>query len=117
MNCTIRQAVDVWGELMDAFYDRNGYGGQTAEIYSYRLEQYSPGVHSTPNKVSDMYVEDAIRIAKDAAFALLGLCKLFEEKYNCDIFIHEKTLSEWERDLNEDKGRFNRYHVQVVERE
>ncbi len=36
------QALDVWSELEAAYYGKNGFGGDTAEIYVYRLMQGSP---------------------------------------------------------------------------
>ena len=113
MNCTMRQAIGVWDELVNAYHDSNGYGGTTAEIYSYRLEEYSPGVHSARSEL-EMYREDAIRISKEAAKTLLWIIKMFKEKYDCDITVEDMTLSEWEEKLDNDSGRYSRYHVHVI---
>lgn len=114
MNCTVRQAVGVWDELVDAYHDSNGYGGTVAEIYSYRFEPYSPGVHSNGSNVSSMYMEEAIRIAKDAAMDLLELIKIFKEKYDCDVLVEDLTLEGWEQQLNSNSGRHHRYHVHII---
>jgi hypothetical protein len=109
----MRQAVGVWDELVNAYYDSNGYGGTTAEIYSYRLEEYSPGVHSA-SKELEMYRDDAIRISTEAAKTLLWIIKMFQEKYDCDITVEDQTLKEWEAKLDKDSGRCYRYHVHVI---
>lgn len=113
MNCTIRQAVGVWDELVNAYHGRNGYGGQTAEIYSYRLEEYSPSIHRCAGQIPDFLLEDAIKIATEAAQNLLELIKLFQESYDCDVFIYEETLAKWEEKLS----RYSRYHVKVMRKE
>ena len=40
---SIDQALDVWSEFVDAYYGKNSYGGDTAEIYIYRLMPRTPG--------------------------------------------------------------------------
>ena len=40
---SIDQALDVWSELEAAYYGENGYGGNTAELYVYRLMPRAPG--------------------------------------------------------------------------
>ena len=117
MNCTIRQALGIWDELVNAYYDCNGYGGQTAEIYSYHLEQYSPGVHLSKNDVPEMFKEDAKRIFIDAAMALLELIQMFKEKYNCEITIDGFSISEWRKGITKYDGLGHRYHIKVISKE
>ena len=118
MECTIRQAVGIWDELVDAYYGRNGYGGQTAEIYSYRLEQYSPGVHKfSDDKIPSMYLNDAKRIAIEAAQSLIDIIKLFLEKYNSDITVENMTIPIWENKIKQGKFLSHRYHVTVLRKD
>lgn len=117
MNCTIRQAIGVWDELVDAYYDRNGFGGQTAEIYSYRLEEYRPSVHLHQFNVPEMFKEDATKIAVDAANTLLELIELFKEKYNCKITIDGLSISEFHKEIKKFDGMAHRYHVKIVSKE
>lgn len=113
MNCTMRQAIGVWDELVNAYYDKTNYDTHTAEIYSYRLEEFTPAVHSV-RRYLDEYKDEAIRVAKEAAQTLLWLIKMFKEKYDCDITVEDMTLSEWEEKLDNDSGRYSRYHVHVI---
>lgn len=116
MNCTIKQAVGIWDELLSSYYDNNGYGGQTAEIYSYRLEEYSPGVHKARDIVPDMFKSDEKRIAVDAAMALLGIIKLFLETHECKITIEGLTVAQWKKEISKGTGLFHRYHVKVIKK-
>lgn len=113
MNCTVRQAVGVWDELVSAYYNRNGYGGQTAEIYSYRLEEYRPGVHKAPVML-DMFKDDAKRIAVDAAEALLGLILIFQEDNKCEVTVEGMTVPQWRKAIKNGSGLFHRYHVKII---
>ena len=118
MDCTIRQAVGIWDELVDAYYGRNGYGGQTAEIYSYRLEQYSPGVHKfSDDKILPMYRDDAKRIAIEAAQALAGIIKLFLERYDAEITVENMKIPIWEKKIKQGKFLYHRYHVTVLRKD
>lgn len=36
------QALSIWSELEQAYYGDNAYGGDTAEIYAYRLQPADP---------------------------------------------------------------------------
>jgi len=113
MHCTIRQAVGIWDELKDAYRNCNGYGGDTAEIYSYRLEEYSPGVHNRRGDIPEMFKEDAVRIAVDAANALLEIIVLFREKYECRITINGLTIPQWKKEIKKEIL-FHRYHVKII---
>ena len=44
LNLSPQRLVDVWHELELAFYKENSYGGDTAEIYVYRLCDSRPGL-------------------------------------------------------------------------
>lgn len=45
-NVSMIQALSVWSELEQAYYGDNGFGGDTAEIYAYRLARQTPHVTS-----------------------------------------------------------------------
>jgi len=114
MNCTVRQAVGIWDELTDAYNDKTRYDTHTAEIYSYRLEEYRPGVHRNTHDVPEMFLDDAKRIAIDAAEALLGLILIFQEKHSCKITVEGMTIPQWRKAIKNGSGLFHRYHVKVV---
>jgi len=39
LNMTTKEAMLIYGELTQCLYGKNGFGGDTAEIYAYRLGQ------------------------------------------------------------------------------
>src|SRR5271168_2332059 len=41
-NISVPQALDVYDDLVKAYYGENGYGGNVAEIYCYRLLPRNP---------------------------------------------------------------------------
>jgi hypothetical protein len=116
MNCTIRQAVGVWDDLVDAYNDKTRYDTHIAEIYSYRLEEYRPGVHKSLNEVPQMFLGEAVRIATDAAEALLGLILIFQEKHKSKITVEGMTLAQWRKAVKNGSGLFHRYHVEIIPR-
>lgn len=76
LNLSIRQTVDVWCDLDDAYYGHNRFGGDTAEIYGYRLMQYSPGIQFQAPGVRAYDVARA-EMAEQAAESLSALLTEF----------------------------------------
>ena len=96
----MRQALDVWGDLWQAYYGKHGYGSDTAEIYAYRLMSYLPSLENDPNRVS------AIR----AQNSLYHLVKKFAGENDCEITIDSKTPEDWlEQDIFD-----HRCHVKII---
>ena len=60
------QALSVWSELEAAYYGKNGYGKNVAEIYAYRLQEFCPTAAYTHNSPTSMGVEAQIEAAKKA---------------------------------------------------
>jgi hypothetical protein len=42
LNLSIPQAIDIYDELVRAYYGKNGFGTDTAEIYAHRLVPANP---------------------------------------------------------------------------
>lgn len=96
---SINQALDVWSDLNDAYHGCNGYGGDTAEIYAYRLLPGGGLLDKTPE---DLY---------EGAKALVFLCSKFSARYPSTILINGVSPAEW---LETQGGAFgHRAHVQV----
>lgn len=100
-NLSMRQVVDVWSDLTDAYYGRNGYGGNTAEVYIYRLLPYGK-----PHRKD--YVE--------ANATLLGILRCFEERYpDAAITLYAtrnddgKALGPWLAGCEEN----HRHHIRI----
>jgi hypothetical protein len=103
-NVSMNQALQLWSELIDAYYEKNNYGGNVAEIYAYSLMPYVPTY--AQNKKFDEWAEDIeIRTSK----TLYNFLKKFKEDYNCKIFIEYNEFGDWL--LNE---RFShRVHIKI----
>ena len=89
-NVSLFQALDVWDELVMAYHENNGYGGDTAEIYIYRLMEHHPAI-ALANKdgAPDFAVETATESYQKATAALHELMCLFMKSWNCAISIME----------------------------
>lgn len=96
---SINQALDVWSDLSDAYHGCNGYGGDTAEIYAYRLQPGGGHLCKTPE---DLY---------EGAKALVFLCSKFSARYPSTILIDGSSPAEWLKTHGSAFG--HRAHVQV----
>lgn len=78
------QAISLWSELEQAYYDDNKYGGHTAEIYIYRLMPHTPTWGRTGAILADQWHKE---IAEKANGALLELLLHFATKRNCTVLV------------------------------
>lgn len=93
LNVSPAQFMGLWEDLMDAEHKRNGYGGDTAEIYVSRFMMHSSTVvldHVRGGEVSEGYREDYL----EAATTLHALCRLFEDRRNVTIEMEEGPLDD-----------------------
>ncbi|MFI5297359.1 MAG: hypothetical protein ACHREM_04615 [Polyangiales bacterium] len=67
-NLSMKQTLGIWSELDDAYYGKHSYGGDTVELYAYRL---------MPNDPSDSH-EPYVA----AAQSLRALIALWEELHD-----------------------------------
>lgn len=70
---SMHQALSLWAEFEDCYNEVNSYGGDTAEIYAYRMrsQQYSGKM--------PMYSEDEAQVA----LSLTNLLRLFCSRRDC----------------------------------
>lgn len=105
MDLTIRQALDVWSDLEAAYYGKNKFGGNVAEIYAYRLQQRYPSAESG----FGIFLQEAQKEqARLAGRNLLALLALFKKAHSCKISIDARR-AEIRRD-----GLWHRCHVKIV---
>ena len=108
-NISVPQALDVYDDLVKAYHGENGYGGNVAEIYCYRLLPANPSAEAAiragvqydehPNKKGFLWpaLMEAGRMAADNLFAVI---EHFQQKYP-DAKIHfEDSI----QDPNADEG-------------
>jgi hypothetical protein len=107
-----KQALSIWSELEQAYYDDNSWGGDLAEIYIYRLLPYRPGNYKT--------IEDALNSPilggdikaeyQQANQDLYDLLVHFAQQRNVIITVNDQKLKKWLK-----SGYFtHRVHVKVI---
>lgn len=102
LNLTQKQLVELWSELEQCYYNDNSYGGDVAEIYAYRLQEYNPIlaialVKGTTGGFFDVAIRKA---AISAAKNLYHLLILFSETRTVKIDVElpgqeSKELGTW----------------------
>jgi hypothetical protein len=104
---SIDQLIGIWTDLVFAYCGQNGFGGDTAEIYAYRLLRFDPRiVHDGWNK--QVRREQAI----EARVSMWLILKRFESQMECRCEVDEfKSAWDWfqRTDLFD-----HRIHVKVV---
>lgn len=88
------ELMKLWGELVEAYHGVNGFGGHTAEIYSYRLQRYDPSVHRRIDR-DGAYNDKSKTHYTCAAHALCALLYEFCSAYNCDAEIEGLKVDDW----------------------
>jgi hypothetical protein len=104
---SLDQLLGIWTELVEAMHGVNGYGGDTAEIYAYRLLRFDPRILHEP-WVKQMRREQAI----EARVSVYLILKRFESQFDrrCEVDGHKSAWEWFQRvDLFD-----HRIHVKVV---
>ncbi len=90
-NISMIQALKVWSELWQAYFGENGFGGNTAEIYAYRLQPRNPIFESCIGA----FLEEKERLGLQAATSLHALLDKFATDANCSIEVNGKAFGSW----------------------
>lgn len=110
MSISQNQLLRLWGELMDAYHGKNGFGSDTAEIYAYTLREDCPSRFLLPE--ASISKESIAGGNRSAADALAGLCLKFEKDHDCKIRIDRMSIKRWRRFAGSDFT--HRAHVKVT---
>ena len=90
LNLSPQRLVDVWHELELAFYKENSYGGDTAEIYVYRLCDSRPGLFMGGGFQTEK------ECGEEAAQNLFYVLKMFLTKRSkCKVTVNDKEYGDW----------------------
>ena len=92
------ELMKLWAELNEAWHGVNGFGGNTAEIYSYRLQLYSPMAHG-PNRTGTGDIEKRI-LCHNAACVLVDLVEMFCHEYSCTATIDNAEPRKWQYEID-----------------
>jgi len=112
MFISIEQALDVYGDLIDALNGEHGFGGNVAEIYVFRVMPNSP-TYSMHNE-GKIWDEDNRLMEKRVAEDFHSLCHIFAKKHEASINIDGVDMNEWISKIRTGEFRFyHRVHVKV----
>lgn len=108
-NVPIFAALEVWGDLCDAEHGCHGYGGNVAEIYSYRLSPWNPSATGLPADTT-LGKQARAEVEEIARLALAALCKRFGTTRHVRVRIDGMPVAKWARVARFD----HRAHVEVT---
>jgi len=121
-NLSMVQALSLWSDLEAAYYGKNGFGGDTAQIYVYRAMQHEPFVARLAELGRSVHVHtDAdipldVRLAREAYDtaheSLHALFVHFATTHRARIEVEGRELGEWFKSARFD----HRIHVKVTPR-
>ncbi len=110
-NISMNQALDIWSELWQSYYGENGYGGDTAEIYAYKLMSYSPALNFTAPSFAEGNRVSYIKAQHSLYNLIIKFIQYNENKIT--ILIDGKSPTEWfESEIFD-----HRCHVQIKHNE
>lgn len=109
LNASPLQIMGLWENLLSAEYGRNGYGGDTAEIYISRFMTHSSTVTLDRMRGGDLS-EGSRHDYREGCRTLHALCRLYEERRKVVIEMLEGPLD----DLIGDRVFDHRVHLRVV---
>ncbi len=113
LSCSTLEAMKIYGDLVTCYFGKNHYGGRVAEIYSYRLEKYTPSVHQIKDMIGNKRV--AREVAAEAALSLAEIIIQFRDVFICAVIVEDIPFYDWLKKIKNGEGLMNRYHVEVVE--
>ncbi len=98
LSFSMAQALGVWSDLCDAYHGKNGYGGDTAEIYLYRFMPDCPTVsvgRGMGKPLTGIAADEERRRVKAANGALWALLSHFAEERTCEVRVEGQPLGAW----------------------
>jgi len=104
------ELLGIWAELVEAKEGVNGFGGNVAEIYEYRLQRRNPLDEDLVSKGEPVPPSD------EAAEALQEILCLFAKEYRTAIWCDGQLAATW-RGLSATpiKANGRRYHIMIGE--
>jgi hypothetical protein len=96
-NLSLVQALSLWSELERAYYQKHGFGTDTAEIYLYRLMPYEPTVARADwvGGADGMLKERATEAYQQARTSLLALLTHFATTHEADLWVNGRAPGPW----------------------
>ena len=112
-NLSLNQVLSLWSDLEKAYHGTHGFGGDTAEIYIYRLMPFEPAIMRDPKAEEHGIIGSSAREAYERANkSLFKLLSKFAKDRDAAITVDEKELGPWLKTARNT----HRVHVKVVPR-
>lgn len=101
LHCSMAQALDVYADVAMAWAGCNGFGGNTAQIYAYRLWPYCStigrdGIVEHLERAGSIYHDDAVSMEANGRADLATICRHAEEHLGGKVTIYDAPIDEWE---------------------
>ena len=110
---SMAQALAIWTELERAYFDKNGFGGNKAELYAYRFVPYCPAAANQAIRASNL-AHAAVR--EQAQLAWKGLVSILghfgETHEDVKIFVNDKPFDDFKQ-CSDKKEFHHRVHVRI----
>lgn len=117
ISITPKQAIDVWVHLEQAYQGKHGYGGSTAEIYCYLVQQRAPGIDGPVPSQGGFGYEAFVARAQETAQTFDWIFERFVQEHpEASIEIDGRSLAEWRR-VQVPQGELHRLHVTITREE
>jgi hypothetical protein len=87
MYLSIEQALGIYDELIDCYHNKNGYGSDTAEIYTYRFLPMNPTYSQSWQKEKSIFEDDILEMEKTAAKSLKEIIDIFIKRNPSKVFV------------------------------
>lgn len=118
-NLSINQALSIWSDLEQCYYNDNKYGSDTAELYAYRFMPNSPGVeiHYLDLPEDNFHYKRSKEAYLEAAKSLYNILVHFAKVRDCKVLVEYgsgfKSIEKCEGWLL-DEIFCHRIHVKIV---
>lgn len=107
-NLSLTQALGLWEELVEAYHGKNGFGGDTAEIYMYRLMRRDPTAELGAGSLASAAKREQVDQASRSLYALLAY--FLSEHENVRLTVDGRPFGRWVAAVGND----HRVHVRVI---
>lgn len=97
MNALLRIAplelLSLWEDLLEAEHGTNGFGGDTAEIYAYRMGTHGIYYYEMLRRPDGLQHPEVVKADLESALVLYELLCLFQDRRQVDIEVDGVRLA------------------------
>lgn len=97
-NLSMTQALYVWSQLEQAYYEDNSYGGTICELYMYLFKPASPGTERQPPEAINepgLHGDMLREVVDNANMSLYNILHHFQTVRDVNIKVENRALGVW----------------------